>query len=291
MTYSFFTEIKPLKFIKCALIPALSFSAFSATASEYNYAIELDEPYPYIFKDGIEKAIDVNLYQTFATIENVCLEGKVESGNPITVENRATSAVEGGLIFGVGIIDSLIPEIRLIEDPDNPGEYIPLTSPLENIDICLVLPNNFTDGIATFNLTFEGDDLTVTSLNLIINGVLDNTQILSELSTDDVLSADGGALAFSTQITNTDIDFSEKHFRTWSHVTFPNGDTYPVKGPRKLNLQYQETKTIDTRFFVPDWFSAGEYTLTVYAADTLSGDRVTSSFNFTKIAEEETITE
>ena len=47
---------------------------------------------------------------------------------------------------------------------------------------------------------------------------------------------------------------------------------------------------MDTRFFVPDWFNAGEYTLTVYVADTLNGDRVTSSFNFTKAADNEEAT-
>lgn len=287
MKYSFCTKIKSLKFIKYALIPAFSFSAFSAIASEYNYAIELDEAYPYIFEDGIDKVIDVNLYQTFSSIESVCLEGAAESGNPTSMVLSETSEpIENNFSYTLKKIGLFTYPITI-----TPGEPTPVIPHLETFDVCFDIQNNFIDGIATFDLTFEGDDLAVTSLNLTINGVLNNTQILSELSTDDVISANGGALAFSTQITNTDIDFSEKHFRTWSHVTFPNGDTYPVKGPRKLNLQYQETKTMDTRFFVPDWFSAGEYTLTVYAADTLNGDRVTSSFNFTKTTDEEATTE
>lgn len=283
MTYSFFTEIKPLKFIKYALIPAFSFSAFSATASEYNYAIELDESYPYIFEDGIDKAIDVNLYQTFSSIESVCLEGAAESGNPTSMILSETSEPIGNNFSYV------LKKVKLFaySITITPGEPTPVIPHLETFDVCFDIQDNFIDGTATFDLVFPGDYLVTTSLNLIINGVLDNTQILSELFTDGVIPADGGALAFSTQITNTDIDFSEKHFRTWSHVTFPNGDTYPVKGPRRLDLQYQETKTMDTRFFVPDWFDAGEYTLTVYAADTLNGDRVTSSFNFTKTTDNE----
>lgn len=285
MKRGFLTSIKPLNFIKHALIPALSFLSFGAIASEYRYSIELDEPYPYIFEDGIEKAIDVNLNQMFSTIENVCLEGTAESGTPSSMTLSETSEpLENDFSYTLKRIKLFAYAITIT--PENPT---PSIEHLETFDECLSIPGNLTDGIATFNLTFSGDDLDVTSLNLIINGVLDNTQILSELSTDGVIPADGGALAFSTQITNVDIDFSEKHFRTWSHVTFPNGDTYPVKGPRRLNLQYQETKTMDTRFFVPDWFDAGEYILTVYAADTLNGDRVTSTFNFTKRATEETI--
>lgn len=289
MKNSFFINSSSLQFIKYAALPILSLSALSATADEYQYDIELDESAPYIFEDDLTKTININLGKQFTQIDSVCLEGIVESGRPNTLTLLETSEpVDNGFSFTVQQTSikgfPYFPSLPTLEEPT------PSLSQLENFEACFVgFPNNFNDGQTSFDLTFTGDNVQVTSLNLVINGELNKTNILTEISTesDAIIESTGGPILFNIEINNEDIDFNSKKFRIWSHITFPNGDIYPVKKSRGLRVQYQETKAIDTHFFVPGWFEAGEYKLTTYVADKLNGERITSSFNFTKLSDTE----
>lgn len=286
MNRSFLTTNSPVKFIKYAVIATLSLSTLCVAADEYNYPIDLDESSPYTFTANLDKTIDINLKKQFTTIESVCLEGIAESGRPGTVVlSEMTVPFENGLSYTLQKAKAFTYRFYI----SLPGEPVPPAPRLENFTVCFDVPDNFNDGIATFDLTFTGDDLVVTSLNLVINGESNNTEISSAIADESsaIIPANGGPLIFNTEVTNLDIDFDSKKFRSWAHITFPNGDIYPVKAPRKLNIQYQETKNIDMKFFVPKWFDTGEYALTVYVADKLNGERVTSSFNFTKLSDAE----
>lgn len=289
MNDSFFTTRSLTKIIKYAMIPVFSLPALGAVASEHTTALELNESSPYLFEDSLTKDIDVNLDKNYLSIESVCLKVIVESGRPNTVGLLETSEpVEDGFSFPIEIVN--LQAFTYSVSISDAGETSTI-SELEEFSICSNMPNNFVDGQSSFGLTFAGDDVTVTSLDLIINGVLNNTNIESEIASesDSIIEADGEALIFNTEVTNLDVLLNSKIFQTWSVITFPNGDLYPVKGPRDLQLQYQEAKTIAQRFYVPAWFDAGEYKVTTYVADKLSGERVTSSFNFIKLDNSEVI--
>lgn len=288
MKNSFFINSSSLQFIKYAALPILSLSALSATADEYQYDIELDESAPYIFEDGLAKTIDINLGKQFTQIDSVCLEGIVESGRPNTLALLETSEPVNDIFSYTYQTEyiQVFPYYAYLGTPEDPVSSF---STLEEFETCANMTENFEDGQTSFDLTFTGDNVQVTSLNLVINGELNKTNILTEISTesDAIIESTGGPLLFNIEINNEDIDFNSKKFRIWSHITFPNGDIYPVKKSRGLRVQYQETKAIDTHFFVPGWFEAGEYKLTTYVADKLNGERITSSFNFTKLSDTE----
>jgi hypothetical protein len=147
------------------------------------------------------------------------------------------------------------------------------------------LAYNFLDGRSTMSIAPAIGDITLWDLKIEVKGVLKESQIRLTENENSSLSvpATGGKLKYDMKIENLDSTQVSKSFRKWSVLKLPNGEMYPHRKAKSLEVNYSEPLVfINKRIKIPAWFEASEYELWWYLRDVDNNETIVDRLKFVK---------
>ena len=224
--------------------------------------------YPLTLDNGQRLISETDIGYQFESIESVCIKGEVQNGTA------------GAFFIGVSS-----------EDPDsfngNFGRMVLVLIDNNSFESCGVseLLYNFLDGRSNMTIGAADGYVTLWDLKIEVKGVLKKSQIRLSENEDSPLTvpATGGKLKYDMKIENLDSTQVSKTFRKWSVLKLPNGDIYPHRKAKSIEVNYSEPLVFNNkRIKIPAWFEAGEYEIWWYLSDVDNNERIVDRLKFVK---------
>ncbi len=227
--------------------------------------------YPLTLDNGQRLLSETDIGYQFESIESVCIKGEVQDGTAGAFIMNISS--EGQDTFNEDFWRIVL---VLIDDKS-----------FESFESCGTseLLYNFLDGRSNMAIGPADGYVTLWDLKVEDKGILKNSQIRLSKNDNSTLSvpATGGKLKYDMRIENLDSTQVSKIYRKWSVLKLPNGDIYPHRKAKYIEVNYSEPLVFNNkRIKIPAWFEAGEYEVWWYLADAENNERIVDRLKFVK---------
>ena len=224
--------------------------------------------YPLTLDNGQRLISETDIGYQFESIESVCIKGEVQSGTAGAFVIGSASEASNDVFRNTEVMAFIL---------INENEF----------ESCGVngLLYNFLDGRSTMSIAPSIGNISLWDLKIEVKGVLKASQIRLTKNENSplLIPASGGKLKYDMTIENLDSTQASKTFRKWSVLKLPNGDMYPHRKAKSIDVNYSEPLVLSNkRIKIPAWFEAGEYELWWYLTDAENNERIVDRLKFVK---------